>query len=100
MKTAKRIVIAFFSAGWVIPAFLSYDAYLKHSADYHSRGLSGAFVNSFPFLQLSKQMLAISVSWLFLIILGWAYVVAGAFGGALPNKLLQPIARNRAPAEQ
>jgi hypothetical protein len=100
MKTAKRIVIAFFSAGWVIPAFLSCDAYLEHLADIHSRGLSGAFANSFPFLQFSKQMLAISASWLFLVILAWAYVVAGAIGGILPNKLLQPIARNRAPAEQ
>ena len=88
MRTMGRVVVAVLSAGWVIPVYLALNSYLKYVADIRSAVLGEPTLNSFPFLQFSQQMLAVSAAWLFIVLLFWAYVGAGRVRPVLPNKLL------------
>lgn len=61
--------VAIFSSGWVLPGYLGLSAYLSFI-----QSQTASQINSFPFLNFSKQMFGLAVAWLALVIMIWTVV--------------------------
>ena len=91
----KNILVALFTCGWVLPAWLGASQYIYWwhvEAGPRLRGLDP--VNSFPFLHFVLQMMAIAACWLFLALFYWAWRVQTS--GILISKSLDRGAPNPA----
>jgi hypothetical protein len=70
----KRIAIAAFSCGWIVPAWLSINTYLTF---WHAEGwplIRGERpLNSFPFLEFSRQCIDVAFIWLAAVIIFWSW---------------------------
>ena len=81
MKTMllRRTLITLFSAGWLLPLWVSVDLLFVYSrADLVPRLLGQHPVNSFPFLQASQTLFAGACVWLAAALLFWAWRVTKA----------------------
>jgi hypothetical protein len=75
----KRIFIAIFSAGWLLPLWVSASVMFQFlSAEVLPRLAGQQPVNSFPFVQFSAQAFTGACIWLGVVIIFWAWRAAAA----------------------
>lgn len=70
----RRTLITIFSAGWLLPLWLSVDTvfgYLQAEVDPRLRGEKP--VNSFPFLSFSEDCFTVALFWSATVVLFWAW---------------------------
>jgi len=75
----RRILIALFSAGWLVPLWISADSmFTFFNSELWPRLRGGNPLNSFPFIQFSEQAFTIACVWLAAVITFWAWRWGGA----------------------
>jgi hypothetical protein len=73
-EAMKRILIAIFSAGWLLPLWVSASAMFQFlSAEVWPRLAGQQPLNSFPFLHFSSQAFTVACIWLASVIIFWAW---------------------------
>jgi hypothetical protein len=73
-SSVVRVVVALFSAGWLLPFWWATDAYLKFISDDLPRLCQNQIPHdSFPFIPFASNALAVSLTWLSAVIFFWAY---------------------------
>jgi hypothetical protein len=71
---AVRALVALFSAGWLIPLWVSVRTYLDFMQfEIRPAVLGHPEMNSFPFLNTSKNTFTIACVWLGMVILFWSH---------------------------
>lgn len=74
MRHAKVIAVVVLSSGWILPMFIACNTYIAFvNVELYPRLLGNKPLNSFPFLDFTQQMLALSCIWLFLVVVFWSY---------------------------
>jgi len=74
MNLFRRILICLFSAGWLIPLWLGVSTYLGFwQSEVLPILLGNPQMNSFPFIQFSKDCFTVSSVWLGLAIIFWSW---------------------------
>jgi len=69
-----NFVLALLSAGWLVPLWLGIDTYLTFFRVEVWPLLGGQKpLNSFPFLEFTSRCMTLSLFWLGLVIIFWAY---------------------------
>jgi hypothetical protein len=78
----KKILIVAFSAGWLLPLWVSATALFQFMSTevWPRMAAGGSPLNSFPFLQFSSQAFTLACIWLACVIGFWAW-------RAFPSKL-------------
>jgi len=76
-ETLIRIFIVIFSAGWIIPLWISAFFYLSFiGTELRPYIMFGKFtINSAPYISFSWYALSISLIWLALVIVFWVWNV-------------------------
>ena len=73
-----KALLALLSAGWLVPLWLGIGTYLTFVRYEVWPLLEGQHpLNSFPFLDFTSRCLTISIAWLGLVIVFWAYRLLG-----------------------
>ena len=83
MSIPKRLFIAVFSAGWLVPALLGMSVYLdfvRFEAWPLLRGQHPG--NSFPFLDFSRQCFGLAGVWLGIAIIFWSWRLTACGSGS------------------
>lgn len=65
-----RVAICAISAGWIVPLFASAALLLRH---VELLGTGALAQNSFPHLSASTQLFTVSMIWLAVVVIGWAW---------------------------
>jgi hypothetical protein len=79
MPPMKRILIAVFSAGWLLPLWVSASVMFQFlSAEVLPRLAGQQPVNSFSFVQFSAQAFTAACVWLGAVIIFWAWRASAA----------------------
>lgn len=77
MRYAKIAVAIVLSVGWILPQYLGCDTVLTFvNSELYPRILGHSPLNSFPFIQFSKQMFTLSLAWLSVALVFWSGVCA------------------------
>ena len=74
--TIKSILVALFSAGWLVPVWLGVATYLSFWQVEGWPLLLGkqTRLSSFPYISFSLDCFSVGFAWLGAVILFWAYV--------------------------
>lgn len=73
----RRILIAIFSAGWLLPLWLSVDTMFDYlRAEVVPRLFGQNPINSFPFVHFSQQSFTVACIWLAAAVFFWAWRLA------------------------
>ena len=73
----RRILIAIFSAGWLLPLWLSVATMFDYlRAEVVPRLFGQNPVNSFPFVQFSQLFFTVACIWLAAAVFFWAWRLA------------------------
>jgi hypothetical protein len=77
-RIAIRFLIAAFSAGWLLPIWLSADCFLSFvNAEIWPR-LNGEHpINSFTYIRFVTQAFTVGIIWLAAVVFFWAWRLAG-----------------------
>ena len=73
-NTFLRVIIAVWSAGWLLPFAFGIDCYMsfvEHDLPWLSQG-RGSY-NSFPMMYMSRVCIKITALWLALVIIFWTF---------------------------
>ena len=74
----RRLLITLFSAGWLIPFWISaHSMFAFLNAELWPRLRGEHPLNSFPFIQFSEQAFTIALVWLAAVIAFWAWRLSG-----------------------
>ena len=74
-------VVAIASAGWIIPLWLGISTYIDFvGAELWPLARGEHPMNSFPFLQFTRNCLSVALVWLAVVAAFWAYIGYGVLG--------------------
>ena len=74
----RRIAIAIFSTGWLLPIWLSGQSVFTFlEAEVWPRLRGQTPVNSFPFLHFGLQAFTVGMLWLAAVVFFWAWRLSG-----------------------
>lgn len=78
-----RLVIAIFSAGWLVPLWMGIYLYLDFmNAEVWPRLAGRDPGNSFPYLRIASPCFTVAFIWLGIVVLLWAYRASGLVAGS------------------
>lgn len=70
----RRLLIALFSAGWLVPLWISaYSMFAFCNGELWPRLRGEHPLNSFPFIRFSEQVFTFAFVWLAAVIAFWAW---------------------------